>query len=85
MYLRTIYLWASAKKSPCQGTGPLNDTKLILKDKGVTNVHFGSIWYFADVPYSPNQFLDSDFFRKFLQQTDPSFKGGIKSDYFLVN
>ena len=43
----------------------LNDTKLILNDQGVTHAHLGPIWYHSepsDVPYSPNQFLDWDFF-----------------------
>ena len=33
--------------------------------KGVTHAHLGPIWYHSepsDVPYSPNQFLDLDFF-----------------------
>ena len=33
--------------------------------KGVTHVHLGQIWYHSkpsDLPYSPKQFLDWDFF-----------------------
>ena len=40
--------------------------------KGVTHAHLGPIWYLSepsDDPYSPNQFLGWDFFRRFLQQT----------------
>ena len=40
--------------------------------KGVTDAHLGPISYQSkpsDVPYSPNQFLDLDFFCRFLQQT----------------
>ena len=61
------------QKSPNQETGLgnrgpleiLNDTKLILNDKGSPHAHLGSIWNHSersDVPYSPNQFLGWDFF-----------------------
>ena len=73
-----------AKKSPNKETGfvnrgpleALNDTKLVLNDKGVTHALLGRpIWYHSepsDVPYSPNQFLGWDFFWRFLQQTGSS-------------
>ena len=62
-----------AKKSPNKETGfvkrgpleALNDTKLLLNDKGVTHALLGPIWYKSepsDVPYSQNQFLGWEFF-----------------------
>ena len=39
--------------------------------KGVTYAHLGPIWYNSepsDVPYSRNQFLELNFFCRFLQQ-----------------
>ena len=43
----------------------LNDTKLILNDKGVTQAHLGPIWYHSepsDLPYLTNQFFGWDSF-----------------------
>ena len=50
--------------------------------KGVTYDHLGPIWYLSepsDVPYSPNQFLVSEFFCCFLQET------GSNTTNFLVD
>ena len=68
-----------AKKSPNQETDlenmgllqELNDTMLILNDKGITHALLQSLWYHSEpseVPYFLNQFLDWDFFCHFLQQ-----------------
>ena len=68
--------WKKCQKNPCQDTGlgnrgPLkapNNTKLILDD---AHAHLGPIWYHSKpsgIPYSPNQFLDRNFFCHFLQQ-----------------
>ena len=62
------------EKSPGQETGlknrgrlkVLNDTKLILNDKGGHPYSFRTnSEQPSDVPYSPNQFLDLDFFDAF--------------------
>ena len=49
----------------------LNDTKLVLNEHEWPLNHLGSIWFYTEpsnFPYSPNQFLDLDFFYCFLQQ-----------------
>ena len=67
----------NSKKSPNQETGLGNRVMSEGSDwyqndpKQLNHAHLGPIWYHSepsDVPYSPNQFLDWDFFCYFLQQ-----------------
>ena len=65
----------------------LKDTKLNLNEHELRLNHLGSILYHSgalEVPYSPNQFLDWDFFCRFLQHTGSNKKGASKISVFLI-